>query len=157
MTLTRTYQKRVVVCCKFHADSNSIDNGYGYVHLVFVDLTNTMWTEDGAFQQSYRFLWKLWAYKVLHVYIMLSKRIAKINSSGPSMRQNNISAYVQIMVCRLFGAKPLSEPKLPYGDSYTKKYISMTFDLKFKRFSCRKCPWKYRLQNGGHFDLASIC
>ena len=39
------------------------------------------------------------------------------NSLGPSdayMRLYNIPTLVQIMACRLFGAKPLFEPMLPY-------------------------------------------
>ena len=40
-----------------------------------------------------------------------------INSSPPSaayMRQWNGSAFVQIMACRLIGAKPLSKPMMGY-------------------------------------------
>ena len=44
-------------------------------------------------------------------------RLHCVNSLRPSnayMRQYNIPTLVQIMACRLFGTKPLSEPKLPY-------------------------------------------
>ena len=50
--------------------------------------------------------------------------------SATYMRQWIGSALVQIMACRLFGAKPLSKPMLGYST---------------------KCIWKYRLRNGVHF------
>ena len=43
--------------------------------------------------------------------------LTNVNSSPPSaayMHQWTGSALVQVMACRLFGAKPLSEPMLPY-------------------------------------------
>ena len=58
------------------------------------------------------------------------------------------SALVQILVCRLFGAKLLSQPNagfLSYGQT------SATFYSKYKAFHPRKCIWKYRLRNDGHF------
>ena len=36
------------------------------------------------------------------------------------------------MACRLFGAKPLPEPMLPYCRLDPKEYISVKFSLKFK-------------------------
>ena len=44
-------------------------------------------------------------------------RMCKINSLRPSdayMRQENSASLVQIMACRLVGAKPLSEPIIKY-------------------------------------------
>ena len=38
------------------------------------------------------------------------------------------------MACRQYGAKPLSEPVLPYCQLDLKEYISVKFYLKFKVF-----------------------
>ena len=61
------------------------------------------------------------------------------------------TALVQIMACCLFGAKPLSRPMLGYCHSNPKKLTSVKFWPKYKTFHSRKCIWKYRLWNGGHF------
>ena len=61
-----------------------------------------------------------------------------------------------MMVCRLFGAKPLSEPMLPYCQLDPKGHISMKCYVKFKSFHWRKCTWKWRLRNGGHFASAPV-
>ena len=50
----------------------------------------------------------------------------------------NIPPLLQIMACRLFGAKPLSEPMLSYCQLDPKEYISVKFYLKFKTFHSRK-------------------
>ena len=44
------------------------------------------------------------------------------------------SALVQIMACRLSGAKPLSEPMLTYCRLEPKEHISIEFYLKFEKF-----------------------
>ena len=46
------------------------------------------------------------------------------------------------MACRLFGAKPLSEPVLPHRQLHIKDYISVKFYLRFKSFYSEKCAWK---------------
>ena len=54
----------------------------------------------------------------------------EFNSSRPRdsyMRKKTGPSLVQIMACRLFGAKPLSEPMLNYCQLETCKHISMTF------------------------------
>ena len=54
----------------------------------------------------------------------------RVNSSPPSaayMRRWTGSALVQIMACRLDGAKPLSEPMLTYCELDPKEHISMKF------------------------------
>ena len=73
------------------------------------------------------------------------------------MCQQNIPPLLQIMACRLFDAKPLSEPMLPYGQPDPEEHISVQFYLKFKSLHSRKSAWKYRLRNGGHFVSTSIC
>ena len=59
------------------------------------------------------------------------------------MRQWTGPSFVQVMACRLFGAKPLPEPILAYCqlDSWGKK--SVKFELY--HFHSRKCIWKWRL------------
>ena len=64
------------------------------------------------------------------------------------MRQYNITSLVQIMACRLFGAKPLSEPMLPYCQLDPKEHISVKFCLKLRSFHSRKCTGKCRLPKG---------
>ena len=76
------------------------------------------------------------------------------NSSPPSaayIRQWIWSALVQIMACRIIGAKPLSKSKLGYCQLDHYEQTSVKFYSKYKMFHSRKCVWKYRLQNGYHF------
>ena len=61
------------------------------------------------------------------------------------------SALVEIMACRLFGAKPLFEPMLTYCQLDPKEHISMIFYLKFEYPHSRKCVWTCHLRNGDHF------
>ena len=56
--------------------------------------------------------------------------LSGISSPLPSasyMRQGTGSTLVQVMACRLFGAKPLPEPMLLYCQSYPKEHISVKF------------------------------
>ena len=72
----------------------------------------------------------------------------EINWSPPSdayMHQRIGSALVKIMACRLFGAKPLTEPKLPYCQLDSWEQFSVKFESEFSHFHSRKCTWKYRL------------
>ena len=73
------------------------------------------------------------------------------------MHQYNIPTLLQIAACRLFGAKPLSEPMLPYCQLDHKEHISVkSFFFKFRGFHSRKCTLKWRLWNGGNFVSASM-
>ena len=74
-----------------------------------------------------------------------------LRSNDAYMRPNNIPTLVQIMACRLFGAKPLSEPMQAYCQVEPKEHISVKYYSKFKGFHSRKCTQKCRLRNGGHF------
>ena len=81
------------------------------------------------------------------------------NSSLPSaahMRQWIWSALVQILACRLFGAKPLSKPMLVYCQLDPREQSSVKFKSKYKNFHSRKCIWKCRLRDGGHFVQGDI-
>ena len=67
------------------------------------------------------------------------------------MPQSIGSALVQIMACRLFGAKPLSKSMLHYCQMDPSEQTTVKFSSKFQIFHLRKCIWIYRLWNGGHF------
>ena len=62
-------------------------------------------------------------------------------STAAYMHQGTGSALVQIMACRLDGARPLSKPMPTYGQLDTKEHISIKFYLKFIYFHSRKCIW----------------
>ena len=72
------------------------------------------------------------------------------NTSPPSaayMRQwtGPAPALVQVMACRLFGAKPLPEPMLAFCQLDSWEQISVKFESEFYNFDSRKCIWKCRL------------
>ena len=62
-----------------------------------------------------------------------------------SQGQWTASALVQIMACRLFGAKSLPEPMLAYCQLDSREQISMKFESEFYQFHSRKCIWNCRL------------
>ena len=71
-----------------------------------------------------------------------------INSSHPSaayMRQWTGSALVQVMACRLFGAKLLPEPMLAYCQLDSWEQISVKLEWEFFHFHSRKCIGNCRL------------
>ena len=77
-----------------------------------------------------------------------------LNSSPPSAAyrcQWIMSALIQIMACRLFGAKPLPKPTLGYCQLEPYEQTSVTCLSKYKNFNSRKCFWKCCRRNGGHF------
>ena len=61
------------------------------------------------------------------------------------------------MACRLFGAKPLFEPLLPYCQLDPKEHILVKSHLNFASFHSRKCAAKCCLRNSNHFVSASVC
>ena len=68
-----------------------------------------------------------------------------------------ITTLVQIMACRLIGAKPLSEPMLDYCQLDPCEHISVKILSKCNNFHWRKCTLKCRLGNGVHLVSASMC
>ena len=80
-------------------------------------------------------------------------RIYAYNQIGVSeyMRQWTMPPLIQIIACRLFGAKPLSKPMLTNFQMDPNESSS-----QFKHFRLRRCVWKCRLQNGGLLILASM-
>ena len=76
------------------------------------------------------------------VFWILPSQASDINSSPPSaayMRQWTGSTLVQVMACRLFGAKPLPEPMLDYCQLDPWEQISVKSYSKFIYFNSRKC------------------
>ena len=67
------------------------------------------------------------------------------------MRQWIGWALAQIMACRLFGAKPLSEPMLDYCQLDPKEHTSVKFQLKFEVFPFKNAFGNAVCQNAGHF------
>ena len=82
-----------------------------------------------------------------------------INLFPPSaayMHQWIDPTLVQILACRLFGAKPLSKPILCYCQLDPEIRTSVKSLSKYKQFCSRKCIRNYRLWNGGHFVYGEI-
>ena len=52
---------------------------------------------------------------------------------------NWISELIQVMACRLFGAKPVPEPMLAYCQLDSREQISVKFEVEFYHFYSRKC------------------
>ena len=78
----------------------------------------------------------------------LSCTFIMFNSSPPSAAyicQWIRSALVQIMVCRLFGTKPLDKPMLGYCQLDRQEQTSVKFESECYHFHSRKCIWKCRL------------
>ena len=68
-----------------------------------------------------------------------------VNSSPPNaayMRQQTGSALVQVMACRLFGAKPLPERMLTYCQLDSWEQTSVKMSSKQNTFHSQKCIWK---------------
>ena len=76
-------------------------------------------------------------------HILIAPHCMLMNSSPPSatyMRQWTGSSLVQVVACRLFGAKPLPEPMLAYSQLDSWKYISVK--LGILSFSLKKMQLK---------------
>ena len=85
--------------------------------------------------------------------------MTEVNSFPPSvayMRQWIVSALAQIMVCRLFGAKPLSKPLLGYCQLDPLEQNFSKILIKTENLSFTKMHIKYRLRYGGHFVQAEM-
>ena len=73
--------------------------------------------------------------------------------NAASMHQWIRSALVQIIACRLFGAKPLFNPMLGYCQLDIQEQTSVKFQSKYKPFHSWKCTWKWRAFSPGGDDL----
>ena len=77
-----------------------------------------------------------------------TERRLYFNSSPPGtayMRQWTGSLLVQVMACRLFGAKPLPEPVLLYCQLDSWERVSVKYESELYHLLSRKCTWKCRL------------
>ena len=82
------------------------------------------------------------------IFLCCSPECISLNSSPPSaayMRRWTGLSLVQVMACRLLGAKPLPEPILAYCQLDSWEHISVKFESEFYHFHSRKCNWNYRL------------
>ena len=82
-----------------------------------------------------------------------------IISSPPSaayMRQWTRSELVQVMACRLFGAKPLPEPMLAFCQLDSWEHISVKFEWEFYNFLSKHAFGIVVCQTGGNFVQGEI-
>ena len=89
-----------------------------------------------------------YVYIYIYIFLIFWFRRKCVDSSPPSaayMRQWYGSSLVQVMACRLFGAKPLPEPMLPYCQLDSWEHISVELVSEFYHFCSRKCNWYCRL------------
>ena len=75
----------------------------------------------------------------------------------PHMHRRTRSALVQVMACRLSGAKPSSEPMLNYCQLDPWEQTPVIFISKYKSFHSWKCVWNCCLRNGGPFLSRGTC
>ena len=68
----------------------------------------------------------------------LESNLGKIIRPVTAIKSLRFALLVQVMVCCLFGAKPLPEPRLAYCQLDSLEQIS----VKFESFHSRKCSWK---------------
>ena len=59
---------------------------------------------------------------------------------------HNWTSWVQVIACRMFGAKPLSEPAVAYCPFGLSKYISMKLKSKYNNIHWIRLIWKCCLQ-----------
>ena len=85
--------------------------------------------------------WHCIAMSILRIW----DKIGSINSSPPKatyMCQWTGSLFVQVMACRLFGAKPLPEQMLIYCQLDYREQVSVKFESEFYHFHSTKSIWK---------------
>ena len=75
-----------------------------------------------------------------NIHLKLSNNSMRL--SDAYMRQYILPTLGLKMACRLFGAKPLSEPILPYCQLDHEEHISVKFYLKNQNFSFKEMPLK---------------
>ena len=119
---------------------------FGCEHVV------TLWCNINTCGAIYAYM--IW--KSSHfIYILRSlSKVFLINSSPPGTAYKlrwNWSSLVQIMACRLSGARPLSKPMFGYCQLDPSEQSSVKSQAKFEFLHAKKIIRNYRLQNGGHF------
>ena len=68
-----------------------------------------------------------------------------LQCSAAYMRQWSGSTLIQVMACRLFGAKPLHDSMLVYCQLDSREQLSVKFESEFYHLLTRKCIWNCRL------------
>ena len=121
---------------------------YHQRHSVTVPLVNFKW---GAHELHPQHMFGVYLFKI----ITISPRGQWRNSptSAPSaayMLQWTGSALVQVLACRLFGAKPLPQPLKLIVNWTLKEQTSVKVESNYNRFHSRKGIWRCRLRNDGH-------
>ena len=90
--------------------------------------------------------WHIHTSSYWSMHCIISRNLNSLRPSDTYICQHDIPTLLQIMACRLFGAKPLSEPMPPYCRLNHKKYISVKSSLKFsfRKFRFEMAPAKWR-------------
>ena len=70
----------------------------------------------------------------VELFSIESSLVNSYPSGAAYMRQGTESAFFQIMACRLFGSKPLTEPKLTYCQHGPYEQTSVTFESRYVFF-----------------------
>ena len=84
--------------------------------------------------------------------VTLTRLVNRSPTSAAFMPQWNGSALVQIMACRLFGAKPLSKPTQGYSQLDPCEQWNFNQNTSFFiHGNGNASEWKYHPLNGGHF------
>ena len=122
----------VMMTISMHVDNNN-NNSLWYLPCMIFTTWDVIYDDTDVYRKCY------------HIgmcccgMFILSYRTSyyTINSYPPNvtyMRQRTGSALVQIMACRLFGAKPLREQLLAYCQLDSWEQISLKFESEFYHF-----------------------
>ena len=95
------------------------------------------------------------AFKSLRFALLCSKFSSPWLGEAYIHHQTMLS-LVQMIACRLFGAKPLSEPILMNRWLAHWEQILVKFELKCNNFHTRDLIWKCHVQIGGHFVSSQV-
>ena len=96
----------------------------------------------------------IFSLKGKHSYILILALLSHISTALHICFSESGSALLKIMACRLFGAKPSSYYKQCWvivSQLETSRNKPQGNFARNARLNSRKCIWKYRLRNGGHF------
>ena len=135
--------------------SNPVD--LCWAKLNFLSKNEFCYTKVNFVEQHWNLLTKL---QMSHTASHSTFIAASHADAGPDQRISPSAAYmrlwtgpqlVQVMACRLFGAKPIPEPMLTFCQLDPWEQTSVKCESKYKSFHSWDCIWKCRLRNGGHF------
>ena len=109
----------------------------------------------GCHKATNHYLSEYWPRSMSPYVVTRPQWVNSLRPGDANMRHYNKPTLLQIMACRLFGARPLSEPVLQYCQLDLKEHISVTFFLNSKFFI--QGIVLENVCNGGHFVLALVC